>query len=63
MAYTQKQLDDLEAAIEEAKNKGMKMIDEVPRIGAGGVRIAFVHPKTASGILTELCEHHESSKH
>ncbi len=52
------EVDNLEAAIAEAKEKGMRMIDEEPRIGAGGVRIAFVHPKTASGILTELCEQH-----
>ena len=52
------EVDNLEAAIAEAMEKGMRMIDEEPRIGAGGVRIAFVHPKTASGILTELCEQH-----
>ncbi|MCP4677996.1 MAG: methylmalonyl-CoA epimerase [Deltaproteobacteria bacterium] len=52
------EVENLEAAIAEAKEKGMRMIDEEPRIGAGGVRIAFVHPKTASGILTELCEQH-----
>lgn len=52
------EVDDLEAAIQEVKETGAKMIDEEPRIGAGGVRIAFVHPKSASGILTELCEQH-----
>lgn len=52
------EVENLEAAIAEAKEKGCKMIDETPRIGAGGVKIAFVHPKSASGILTELCEQH-----
>ncbi|MCP4600926.1 MAG: methylmalonyl-CoA epimerase [Proteobacteria bacterium] len=52
------EVDDLESAIKEAKEKGVRMIDEKPRIGAGGVRIAFIHPKSASGILTELCEQH-----
>lgn len=49
-------VDDLEAAIEEMKAKGVKMIDEKPRIGAGGARIAFVHPKASRGVLLELCE-------
>ncbi|MDJ0764286.1 MAG: methylmalonyl-CoA epimerase [Myxococcota bacterium] len=52
------EVDDLEAALAEAKEKGIRLIDEVPRAGAGGVRIAFIHPKAASGILTELCEQH-----
>ena len=52
------EVDDLEGAIAECQDKGLRMIDETPRIGAGGVRIAFVHPKSASGILTELCEQH-----
>lgn len=52
------EVDNLEAAIEETKKAGLRMIDEEPRIGAGGVRIAFIHPKSASGILTELCEQH-----
>ncbi len=52
------EVDNLEGAIAECKEKGLRMIDEEPRIGAGGVRIAFVHPKSASGILTELCEQH-----
>ncbi len=49
-------VDDIEAAIAEMKEKGMKMIDETPRYGAGGARIAFCHPKTSMGVLLELCE-------
>ncbi len=52
------EVDNLEESLKEAKEKGARLIDEKPRIGAGGVRIAFLHPKTSSGILTELCEQH-----
>jgi methylmalonyl-CoA/ethylmalonyl-CoA epimerase len=52
------EVPDVEAAIKEAADKGVRLIDEVPRTGAGGVRIAFLHPKATSGILTELCEQH-----
>jgi len=49
-------VDNIEAAIEEMKEKGVKMIDEKPRYGAGGARIAFCHPKSTNGILVELSE-------
>jgi len=49
-------VDDIEAALEEMKAKGMRLIDEKPRYGAGGARIAFLHPKSTSGVLIELCE-------
>ncbi len=52
------EVDDLEGALAEAREKGMRLIDETPRIGAGGVRIAFLHPKSSAGVLTELCEQH-----
>lgn len=47
---------DIDVALEELKTKGIKLIDEKPRIGAGGARIAFLHPKATGGILVELCE-------
>jgi methylmalonyl-CoA/ethylmalonyl-CoA epimerase len=47
---------DLEARITELKQSGLRMIDEVPRPGAHHMRIAFVHPKSTFGVLTELCE-------
>jgi len=47
---------NLEEAIIEMKKKGVVMIDEQPRNGAGGARIAFLHPKSTNGILIELCE-------
>lgn len=49
-------VENIEAAIEEMKQKGVKMIDEKPRYGAGGARIAFCHPKSTNGILVELSE-------
>ncbi|NTV88939.1 MAG: methylmalonyl-CoA epimerase [Clostridiales bacterium] len=49
-------VDDVEAAIAEMKAKGIRMIDETPRYGAGNARIAFVHPKSTEGVLVELCE-------
>jgi methylmalonyl-CoA epimerase len=49
-------VDDIEAALAELKAKGVRLIDEKPRYGAGGARIAFVHPKSTGGILLELSE-------
>jgi len=49
-------VDNIEEAIEEMKAKGMRMIDEKPRYGAGGARIAFCHPKSTGGVLVELSE-------
>ena len=50
------QVEDLEAALVELKENGDELIDEQPRIGAGGTRMAFLHPKNAYGVLTELVE-------
>jgi len=50
------QVADIEEAIAELLNKGMTMLDKTPRRGAGGARIAFLHPKSTNGILIELCE-------
>lgn len=49
-------VDNIEAALEELKNSGVKLIDEKPRIGAGGAMIAFIHPKATNGVLLELCQ-------
>ncbi len=49
-------VDDIEKAIEEMKEKGIRMIDEKPRYGAGGAKIAFAHPKSTHGVLIELCQ-------
>ena len=47
---------DIEAAIAKLMADGARMIDEKPRDGAHGTRIAFVHPKSSNGVLTELCQ-------
>ena len=49
-------VENIEEALEELKAKGVKLIDEKPRKGAGGAKIAFLHPKSTSGVLVELCE-------
>ena len=53
VAYT---VEDIEARIAELKQSGLRMIDDTPRPGAHHMRIAFVHPKSSLGVLTELCE-------
>jgi len=49
-------VNDLDAALEACRKHGYRLIDEAPRCGAGGHRIAFVHPKATAGILLELTE-------
>jgi methylmalonyl-CoA/ethylmalonyl-CoA epimerase len=46
----------LEQALDEARSAGIRLIDEQPRKGAEGLHIAFLHPKSTFGVLTELCE-------
>jgi methylmalonyl-CoA epimerase len=50
------EVDDIEAALEKLKDKGMRLIDESPRIGAEGCLVAFVHPSSANGVLLELVQ-------
>jgi methylmalonyl-CoA/ethylmalonyl-CoA epimerase len=47
---------NIEEIIEEAEKAGIKLIDSIPRAGAEGLDIAFLHPKSTSGVLIELCE-------
>jgi methylmalonyl-CoA/ethylmalonyl-CoA epimerase len=49
-------VDNIDAALDELKEKGIRLIDEKPRNGTGGSRIAFVHPKSTHGVLLELVE-------
>ena len=51
-------VDNIEKALEELAAKGYALIDKAPRIGAGGHKIAFVHPKATKGVLLELSESH-----
>jgi methylmalonyl-CoA/ethylmalonyl-CoA epimerase len=47
---------DIDATLTELKGKGLRLLDETPRIGAHGARIAFLHPKSSDGVLTELSQ-------
>jgi methylmalonyl-CoA epimerase len=47
-------VDDLEAMLEQLSAQGIELIDRVPRAGAGGHRVAFLHPRSMGGILVEL---------
>jgi methylmalonyl-CoA/ethylmalonyl-CoA epimerase len=49
-------VDDVEAALAGMKARGVPLVDETPRVGAGGCRVAFVHPRGAAGVLLELKE-------
>ncbi len=49
-------VENIEKVLENLKAQGIRLIDEVPRIGAGGKKIAFLHPKSTKGVLIELCE-------
>jgi methylmalonyl-CoA epimerase len=49
-------VDDLDAELRRLKGLGVRLIDETPRRGAEGKRIAFLHPKDTGGVLIELCE-------
>jgi len=49
-------VENIDEAVQELKEKGVRMIDQEPRKGAGGARIAFIHPKESHGVLVELCE-------
>jgi methylmalonyl-CoA/ethylmalonyl-CoA epimerase len=50
-------VDNIEKTLEQLKNKGVILIDEEPRTGIEGGKIAFLHPKSTAGVLIELCEH------
>ena len=50
------EVDDLEGEMRKLRAKGVRLVDESPRRGAGGRMIAFVHPESAGGVLVELCE-------
>ena len=49
-------VDDIEKELNILKEKGVALIDEKPRIGAHGAKIAFLHPKSTNSVLIELCE-------
>jgi methylmalonyl-CoA/ethylmalonyl-CoA epimerase len=51
------EVEDINASLADLKSKGARLIDEEPRVGAGGCLIAFVHPATTNGVLLELVQH------
>src|SRR5688572_3195203 len=51
---------DIRAALNNLKASGARLIDETPRIGAGGCLVAFIHPTTTGGVLVELVEHNKA---
>jgi methylmalonyl-CoA/ethylmalonyl-CoA epimerase len=53
------QTDNLAEQLKQLKGANIGLIDEEPHIGAGGACIAFIHPKSAHGVLIELCEYHD----
>lgn len=53
-------VDDIRAALAKLKERGARLIDETPRVGAGNCLVAFVHPSSANGVLLELVEHTDS---
>ena len=50
------EVDDVDQAVQELLAKGVRMIDQLPRAGAHGCRIAFIHPAETGGVLMELCQ-------
>lgn len=50
------EVEDIAGALERLRQENVRLVDEVPRCGAHGTRIAFLHPKATSGVLTELCQ-------
>lgn len=51
-------VENIEQALADAKAAGLRLIDETPRTGAGGSKIAFIHPKSVFGVMVELVERH-----
>jgi methylmalonyl-CoA epimerase len=49
-------VDDIEAALDSCRSAGMRLIDETPRTGIRGSRVAFLHPKSTGGVLTEIVQ-------
>lgn len=47
---------DVQLALDRLKAAGLRLIDEAPRVGAGGKQVAFIHPSATGGVLVELCE-------
>ncbi len=55
-------VEGIEQALSEVESKGIRLIDKTPRKGAEGLEIAFLHPASTHGVLTELCESRDKDK-
>ena len=55
-------MPDVDKALQEAEENGVKLIDKTPRAGAEGLEIGFLHPKSTGGVLTEFCGKQSSQK-
>jgi methylmalonyl-CoA/ethylmalonyl-CoA epimerase len=51
------EVKDIRASLADLKSKGARLVDETPRVGAGGCLVAFVHPASTNGVLLELVQH------
>ena len=56
MHHVAYQTDDIDSALQAVRDAGLQLIDKEPRVGIGGARVAFIHPKSTGGVLTELVE-------
>ena len=56
------EVEDLDRALASSRGAGARPIDEVPRAGAHGTRVAFLHPKSLGGVLVELCQRDKETK-
>jgi methylmalonyl-CoA epimerase len=57
------QVSDIDATLEQLKQAGLELIDEQPRVGIRGSRVAFMHPRATAGVLTEIVEPAASGDH
>ena len=55
-------VNDIRSALARLKEHGARLIDETPRVGAGGCLVAFIHPAAADGVLVELVEHRKNNE-
>ncbi len=57
------EVEDINSALTELKNRGVKLINEEPKKGAHGTLVAFIHPKSTNGVLTEICQVPDEGSH
>jgi len=57
MHHVAYRVDDIRAALEQARQAGIELVDQTPRVGAGGHLVAFLHPRSTGRVLIELVEH------